>query len=93
MSPPRTPQLPAPGTLAHALRVALARPTVRLIRATGGALFTAGTATERGYVNVVIDGVTVKVPRLAGATVAGPGKPAYVLASADFMLYLGTVLT
>ena len=45
------------------------------------------------YVNVEIQGVVVKVPRIAGAVVGAPGKPAYVLQTRSLMLYLGTVTT
>lgn len=64
---------------------------VRLILATGGAAVAGADAAA--YVNVVIEGETLKVPRLKEAAVPAVGGPAYVLASADFFLYLGTVST
>jgi hypothetical protein len=65
--------------------------SARLLIATTGAALPAG-AQANAYVNIVIEGTTIKVPKLAGARVT-VGAPAYVLAIRDFMLYLGTVST
>lgn len=75
---------PATRSIVAALRKP-EKPPLELIVATG----TAGTTAT--YASVVIQGVTVKVPRLAGSTAPAVGGPAYVLASGDFYLYLGTV--
>ena len=50
-------------------------------------------AEGNAYVNVELEGVELRVPRLAGAVVPAAGAPAYVLASRSFMLYVGTVQT
>src|SRR5262249_19144965 len=64
-----------------------------------GRLLAAGTCRESlpaphtdSYANVVVNGQTVKVPKLAGARTV-MGAPAYLLALGDFMLLIGTVTT
>lgn len=64
---------------------------LRLIVAKTGAALTGGEANA--YVNVVIEGVTVKVPKLRQATVPSVGAVAYLLQSKDLLLYIGTVST
>jgi len=74
------------------LREALAAgDEARLILGTGGAAIPAPEGNA--YVNVVLGGQTVKVPRLSGAVVASVGGPAYLLVTRNFILYLGTVKT
>jgi hypothetical protein len=83
-------EIPVTRTLDVVLRDALSpEPGLRLVVGTLGTPLTGPEANA--YANVVIDGATVKVPKLRQATVPGAGGPAYVLASKDFMLYLGTV--
>lgn len=85
--------VPATRTLPQVLRAALDRddiPVTMRIYVTGAAL-PAG-AQANGWVNIVRDGTTIKVPKLAGARVI-VGAPAYVLHWGDFALYLGTVAT
>jgi hypothetical protein len=43
------------------------------------------------YANVTVGGTTIKVPKLKGAAQPAVGAPAYLLASSDFLLYIGTV--
>jgi len=62
-----------------------------LVLATGGAVL--AEPEGNAYVNVVLNGQTVKVPRLSGAVVAAVGGPAYLLVTRNFILYLGTVKT
>lgn len=45
---------------------------------------------SNAYVDVAINGTTVRVARLYGARVV-VGEPAYLLSSGDSLLYLGTV--
>ena len=83
-------ETPASRTLAAVLR-RVTRPErgVELLLATGGAALPAGEQVI--YVNVVLEGVTLKVPRLSGAALPDVGGPAYLLASPSFLVYLGTV--
>ena len=76
--------------LAPVLRAALQTdPTqARLLIYTTGAEI--AEPEGNAYVNVVIEGATTTIPKLAGAP-APAGAPAYVLAIRDFLLYLGTV--
>lgn len=85
--------VPATRSLQEVLRAGLADTgaPLELILATGGTALTGGEANA--YVNVVIQGVTVKVPKLRQATAPAVGGPAYLLQSKDFLLYIGTVTT
>ena len=87
------PELPVARTLAHVLRTALTRGSeLRLLRCTGGPVYVQDVdADYYAYVRVVVEGVTLKVPRLAGSVPPAAGGPAYLLAAADFLLYIGTV--
>ena len=85
--PPATRTLPV--VLRDALRSDPAQ--ARLLIATTGPAIAPG-ATANAYVDVIVDGVTTRVPRLAGARVV-VGAPAYLLATGGFLLYLGTVTT
>ena len=83
-------EIPATRTLANVLRRQLAgEPGLQLLLGTGANPPPGGTAN--GYVNVTINGQTLQVPRLKGAAPPPVGGPAYLLASKDFLLYLGTV--
>lgn len=85
--------VPASRTLENVLRDAF-RPdgdTVTLILATGGTVIAAPEGNA--YVNVVMNGQTVKVPKLRQATGPAVGGPAYLLATRNFILYIGTVTT
>jgi hypothetical protein len=81
---------PATRDLAVVLR-ALTRPdaAVRLLVGTYGPPLTGPDA--RTYANVILEGVPVVIPRLAGPTEGQEGQPAYILASPGRMLVLGTV--
>jgi hypothetical protein len=82
--------VPATRYLATVLRRELvAGEAVRLVVATVGSPVVA--AELNGYVNVTIQGTTVKVPKLRHLATPAAGAPAYVLATGDFMLYIGTV--
>ena len=85
--------VPASRLLERVLRAELKPdPTrVTLLLATGGPPL--GGADANAYANVIVEGEAVKAPRLAGSTVPAEGGPAYLLASRDFLLYLGTVQT
>jgi hypothetical protein len=85
--------VPASRTLGPVLRDALkgSGDAVELVLGTGGSVLAAPEGNA--YVNVVIGGQTVKVPRLSGAVVPEVGGPAYVLRTRNFILYLGTVKT
>ena len=87
MSTPATRTLPA--VLRDALRTDPAQ--ARLLIATTGPAITPGPSAN-AYVDVIVEGATVRVPRLSGARVIA-GGPAYLLATGGFMLYLGTVST
>jgi hypothetical protein len=45
---------------------------------------------SNAYVDVTLNGTTVRVPRLYGSRVT-VGEPAYLLSSGDVLLYIGTV--
>jgi hypothetical protein len=81
---------PATRDLAVVLR-ALTRPDqgVRLLVGTYGPPLTGPDA--RTYANVLIEGIAVTVPKLAGPTDGQEGQPAYILAAPGRMLVLGTV--
>ena len=82
--------VPASRMLDSVLREALAEgDEARLVLGTGGA--TIPPPEGYAYVNVVIGGQTVKLPRLSGVAAPTVGAVAYVLATRNFMLYLGTV--
>lgn len=86
--------VPASRSLEQVLRRALVRASgdeARLVLATGGTVLAAPEGNA--YVNVVMSGQTVKVPRLSGAVVPAVGGPAYLLVTRNFILYLGTVKT
>jgi hypothetical protein len=79
--------IPITRSLPVVLRAALAAnaPALHLLVGTFGAV-----DPSNAYANVVLGGVPVRVPLLRGATET-PGAPAYVLATDDFLLCLGTV--
>jgi hypothetical protein len=83
---------PESRTLVSAIQRATAKDgdAARLMIATTGAALAGAEALA--YVNVVLNGVTTKIPKLSGAPVVA-GGPAYVLAIQGFMLYIGTVKT
>lgn len=81
MSTPATRSLPA------VLRRALAAgPGLELVVGTFGA-----ADPSNAYCNVTLNGVTVRVPMLRGVTDT-PGAPAYLLATNDFLLCIGSVV-
>ena len=84
-------EIPATRTLTRVLRSQLAQigdPVQLLVGI--GATPPAG-ASANAYVNVVLGGKTIQVAKLRGAPQPAVGGPAYLLASTDFLLYLGTV--
>ena len=62
---------------------------VRLI--VGKTLTVPANPTGYAYVDVEIEGQTFRVPRLWRGDVGPSGSPAYLLATKDFILFLGTV--
>lgn len=85
-------ELPGGRTLAGVLRVALrGGDPVRLVRATGGVPLARTAPDYFSHVNVVVLGTPLKTPRVAGSVPPKAGGPAYLLATRDFMLYVGTV--
>lgn len=81
---------PASRTLAAVLRAKLEPPALRLVLGECGPTI-AGT-DGNAYVSVTIGGESVVVPRLAGAGTV-EGAAAYLLASRDFLLFLGACST
>jgi hypothetical protein len=83
--------IPLTRSLPAVLRDALGEePALHLLIGECGTAIAAPTGNA--YVNVVINGVTVRVPRLSGSQFF-PGAPAYLLAVGDALLYLGPVST
>lgn len=82
-----TPATPASRSLTAVLRRALddSGPAVELVVGTIGA-----ADPSNAYCNVVVNGVTLRVPMLHGVTDT-PGVAAYLLATKDFLLCIGTV--
>jgi len=81
MSTPATRSLPA------VLRRALDQgPGLELVVGTFGA-----ADPSNAYCNVVLNGTTLRVPMLRGVTDT-PGAPAYLLATTDFLLCIGSVV-
>ena len=77
---------PATRSLTAVLRRALEADTgVRLLVAEFGA-----ADPSNAYANVEINGETLRVPMLGG-TVDTPGAAAYLLATKDFLLCIGSV--
>lgn len=85
--------VPETRLLGNVLRQAVRTDTdkLQMIFASGGVPLAGAEALA--YVNVVVEGQTVKVPRLSGSVVPTLGGPAYVLVTRNFMLYIGTVKT
>jgi hypothetical protein len=84
--------VPASRTLPAVLRQSLrSGDAVELVLATGGAVL--APPEGNAYVNVVLGGQTIKVPKLWQATSPAVGGPAYLLVTRNFILYLGTVKT
>lgn len=82
--------VPATRSLASVLRSRLdSAPPLRMLVGTYGTALAAPDNTS--YVNVVIDGVTLKVPKPAHLTAGAAGKVAYVLAWPGHMILYGTV--
>ena len=80
--------IPVTRSLTAVLRQALdTAPTVRLLVAVFGA-----ADPSAAYCNVVIQGQTVRVPMLYGVPDT-PGKAAYLLATKDLILCIGSVST
>ena len=72
------------------LRDALAEaPPVQVLTVVAGAAFEDGTPDYYANQNVVIGGVTIKIPRLQGAGGASPGDPVFVLVLGNLMISLG----
>lgn len=46
---------------------------------------------SNAYANVILNGTTIRVPMLQG-TVDTPGAAAYLLATTDFLLCIGSVI-
>jgi hypothetical protein len=46
---------------------------------------------SNAYANVILGGQTLSIPKLADTRQPAAGGPAYVLASGDFLLCIGTV--
>lgn len=77
---------PATRSLTAVLRRALEEgPGTRLLVAEFGA-----ADPSAAYCNVEVNGVTLRVPMLRGV-VATPGAAAYLLATKDFLLCIGSV--
>lgn len=83
---------PATRSLPMVLRRMLERDPRNLTLVVGELAAAIAAPEGNAYVNVLLGGTTVRVPRLSGAP-APAGKPAYLLVSGDFMLYIGTVST
>jgi hypothetical protein len=82
--------VPATRSLAGVLRSRLdTTPPLRMLVGTYGPAL--GAPDNTSYVNVVIDGVTLKVPKPAHLTAGTPGTVAYVLAWPGHMILYGTV--
>jgi hypothetical protein len=78
--------IPVTRTLTAVLRDALdTEPGVRLLVGQFGA-----ADPSNAYCNVVLQGQTLRVPMLAGVTDT-QGKPAYLLATKDLILCIGSV--
>lgn len=78
--------IPITRSLTAVLRAAMdTEPGVRLLVAQFGA-----ADPSRAYCNIILRGETLRVPRLLGVT-ATPGAPAYLLATKDFILCIGSV--
>lgn len=94
MSPANAPPPPpATRTLSNVLRDALAKgEEIRLI--VGKGLPDGALSNPTAYMNVEIEGVAVTIPKLAASGLGGvaTGYAVYVLATADFLLGLGTVV-
>jgi hypothetical protein len=65
----------------------------RLIAATAGAPYPDPSPERSGYVRAVINGQTLKVPRLRNGAAISPasGSPIYLLATRTALLYIGNV--
>jgi hypothetical protein len=82
--------VPATRSLPAVLRAALdTDPPLRMLVGTYGPPLSAPDNTS--YVNVIIDGVTLKVPKPAHLTAVAAGSVAYVLAWPGHMILYGTV--
>lgn len=82
---------PASRSLQNVLRTALASgDELRLIVGEYGAALSSSDPDKTSHVNVIIGGVTCKIPQLSGAGGAA-GSPAYVLATKDGLLAVGTL--
>ena len=78
--------IPVTRSLTAVLRAALdTAPGVRLLVGSFGA-----ADPSNAYCNVLLRGQTLRVPMLAGV-VDTPGRPAYLLATKDFVLCIGSV--
>jgi len=83
--------VPATRTLARVLRQSLAPAGDPLQLFIGVGAAPPSGATANGYARVTIAGQTLTVPKLKGAPQPAVGAPAYLLAGADFLVYIGTV--
>jgi hypothetical protein len=82
--------VPATRSLEAVLRDQLAGPApLRMLIGTFGTPL--GAPDNTTYANVVIDGVTVKVPKPTHLTAGAAGSVAYVLAWPGHMILYGTV--
>lgn len=82
---------PASRSLQNVLRQALATgDEIKLITASYGPPLSGTDPDRNSHCNVVIAGVTCKIPRLATAS-GDSGDPAYILVTKDGLLAIGTV--
>jgi hypothetical protein len=83
--------IPATRSLARVLRSQLnaGGDHVQLLIGTGAS----PQSTSNAYANITLGGATLTVPKIRQAGQPAVGGPAFVLATRDFMLYIGTVTT
>jgi len=82
---------PATRSLAAVLRAQLdAGETMKLLVGIYGQALAANDPDRFSHVNVVLGGAAIKLPKLAGVS-AVPNATAYVLATKDFLLVIGSV--
>jgi microcystin-dependent protein len=91
LEPPPIPEVPAPRALPAVLQAALEsdEALVMIVGAYGAAL-PVGDPLLGSHVNVDIGGEVITIPTLAGGSPV-PGTPAYVIATKDSVLAIGSV--
>ena len=83
--------VPASRELSNVLRRLTATDSAPLQLIVGTLVGVPANPTGLGYVDVDIEGETIRVPRIWRGDIGVVGGPAYMLASKDFILFLGTV--